>query len=120
MSNSRDLGPDGKPVMSPLEETIKTRDSIYGGFINNAIVSQRISEIMRLYSPTKWNSLPDDQRAALEIIAQKIARIVTGNDPMYEDNWHDIAGYAKLCEDRIKFLKTGGGTEAKSQASALQ
>lgn len=34
-------------------------------------------------------------------IADKIARILNG-DPEYRDNWHDIAGYAKLAEDRCQ------------------
>jgi len=34
------------------------------------------------------------------MILHKIARIVNG-DPDYTDSWHDIAGYAKLVEDRL-------------------
>ena len=34
------------------------------------------------------------------MIFHKIGRIVNG-DPNYADSWHDIAGYAKLVEDRL-------------------
>ena len=47
-----------------------------------------------------WNRLNDVQAQALEVIADKIARILNG-DPNYADNWHDIQGYAKLVEDRL-------------------
>ena len=35
------------------------------------------------------------------MIASKIARIVNG-DPDYADNWHDIAGYARLVEKELE------------------
>lgn len=41
-----------------------------------------------------------DQREALDMIFHKIGRIVCG-DPNYADSWHDIAGYAKLVENRL-------------------
>lgn len=48
----------------------------------------------------KWRSLDPDQKEALEMIVHKIGRILNG-DPDYADSWHDIAGYAKLVEDRL-------------------
>ena len=41
---------------------------------------------------------------ALDLIATKLARIITG-DPDYSDNWHDIAGYATLVEQEIARLQ---------------
>ena len=41
-----------------------------------------------------------DQLEALDMIFSKIARIING-DPNYADSWHDIAGYAKLIDDRL-------------------
>jgi len=47
-----------------------------------------------------WEKLAADQRQALTVIADKIARMLNG-DPNYRDNWHDILGYAKLVDDRM-------------------
>ncbi|MBE9472959.1 MAG: hypothetical protein IMY75_12755, partial [Chloroflexi bacterium] len=47
-----------------------------------------------------WEDLDADMKEALEMIQHKIARILNG-DPRYADNWLDIAGYARLVEDRI-------------------
>jgi hypothetical protein len=38
----------------------------------------------------------------------KITRILTG-DPNYTDNWHDIAGYAKLVEIELNKLEQKDG-----------
>jgi hypothetical protein len=46
-----------------------------------------------------------DMKQALCVICDKMARIGNG-DPFYDDNWHDIQGYAKLVEDRLKELQT--------------
>jgi len=46
-------------------------------------------------SGTNWISLSDEQAEALEMIAVKIARILSG-DPEYPDHWDDVIGYAKL------------------------
>lgn len=53
-----------------------------------------------------WDRLSAVQKQALTVIADKIARILSG-DPNYGDNWHDIQGYAKLAEDRIDCLRGG-------------
>jgi hypothetical protein len=50
---------------------------------------------------TNYQALTPDKKQALDVIADKIARILSG-DPEYKDNWHDIQGYAKLAEDRCK------------------
>ena len=46
-------------------------------------------------SGTNWISLSDEQAESLEMIALKIARILSGN-PDYSDHWDDVIGYAKL------------------------
>jgi hypothetical protein len=52
-----------------------------------------------------WSQLSPVQRQALTVIADKIARILTG-DPDYADNWHDIQGYARLVEERLPASST--------------
>ena len=81
-----------------INDTLTERNSRYGKFSKNAEISQSIKCVMR--ATPKWDRMRDDQREALENVAQKISRILTG-DPDYADNWHDIAGYAIRVEQRL-------------------
>jgi hypothetical protein len=82
-----------------IEKTLAERGARYGDFTDHAFISQQLQDTMR--DSGGWWRLSDDKRQALTVIADKIARILTG-DPEYKDNWHDIQGYAKLAEDRCK------------------
>jgi hypothetical protein len=92
-----------KQSMSTVEKTLAERGKRYGDFTDHAVTCQGIKAAMRATGngtcPTNWDALSDVKKQALEVIADKIARILTG-DPEYKDNWHDIQGYAKLAEDR--------------------
>jgi len=81
-----------------IDETLAARGDIYGGFRPNADISQHIKDVIS--TQEGWWHLEPYQREALEMIAQKIARILNG-DPNYPDNWHDIAGYATLVEREL-------------------
>lgn len=85
--------------MNSIAETLKERDGRYGLFVNQAETAQRIKEAMFQGRPRA--DLAADQKEALEHIATKLSRILTG-DPNYHDNWHDIEGYAKLVADRLE------------------
>lgn len=103
-------------VADSVAATLAQRGSRYGDFTDHARLCQNLMGIMQtfekplqgqenlkegdrvLYSP--WTHLSPVQRQALTVIADKIARILSG-DPNYNDNWHDIQGYAKLVEDRL-------------------
>lgn len=90
----------GGATASPTSDvytTLAERGSRYGDFTDNALVSQSIKE--EFWKHPGWPKLDLVKRETLEMIAQKIARILNG-DPEYRDNWHDIAGYAKLAENR--------------------
>lgn len=78
-----------------IETTLDTRQATHGDFELGAIISQRLCEVMR--EPSGWGKLTYAKKEALEMIAHKIARILNGN-PDFADHWHDIAGYATLCE----------------------
>lgn len=84
--------------LSAVEQTLKERGERYGDFSVHAAICQNIKAAMG--ETDGWNRLTSVQRQALETIADKIARILSG-DPDYADNWHDIQGYAKLVEDRL-------------------
>jgi hypothetical protein len=79
-----------------LEQTLAQRKGQHGDFTKNADLSQQFKDIIRSYD-AELNPL---MREALDMIAHKIARILSG-DPKHKDHWHDIAGYATLVEERI-------------------
>lgn len=81
-----------------IEQTLHERGARYGDFSDHARICQAIKSDMT--DTEGWERLSDVQKQALEVIADKIARILSG-DPNYADNWHDIQGYAKLAEDRL-------------------
>ena len=81
-----------------VQNTLEERGKRYGSFKEHAIIAQNLKHEMWITSG--WQRLAHDQKQALEVIADKIARILNG-DPDYVDNWHDIQGYAKLVEDRL-------------------
>lgn len=81
-----------------IEATLAERGSRYGDFSDHARIAQSLQDNMRKEG---WEKLSAVQKQALTVIADKIARILSG-DPNYKDNWHDIQGYAKLAEDRCE------------------
>jgi len=84
--------------VSNVEQTLQERGNRYGSFDSHATITQNIKRAMQR-SPN-WESLDDDMREALEMVAHKIGRILNG-DPAYADSWHDIAGYVRLVEQRL-------------------
>ena len=89
---------------SSLGSVLQERGSRYGEFINNANVSQDLKHIME--QSTNWNSMDNDMREALHMIAHKISRILEG-DYSYDDSWVDIAGYSTLVTERLQKGMTG-------------
>lgn len=84
--------------MSDIEKTLKERGDRYGSFFDHAIIAQNLQDTMRKCEG--WDMLAPDQKQALTVISDKIARMLNGQ-PDYRDNWHDIVGYAKLVDDRL-------------------
>ena len=79
--------------------TLAERGKRYGDFTMHAGITQCLKDVMR--ETMGWGNLTPDKKQALEVIADKIGRIING-DPDYRDNWHDIAGYAILAEQGCK------------------
>lgn len=110
-----------------IESTLTERGNRYGDFTDHARLCQQLKFDMMSFSVTTqtddsitsripWMYLADAQKQALEVIADKIARILSG-DPNYADNWHDIQGYAKLVEDRLPQPAEGLFDEAAAVAA---
>ena len=81
-----------------VQDTLAERGARYGDFSDHAPVAQDLQDVMR--NTEGWNRLDAVKKQALSVIADKIARVLTG-DPNYADNWHDIQGYARLVEERL-------------------
>lgn len=81
-----------------VQDTLNERGSRYGDFTSNAQLTQDLKSVM--WASDGWVKLNPVQAQALEVIMDKVARILNG-DPNYADNWHDIQGYAKLVEERL-------------------
>lgn len=84
-----------------INETLQERGGRYGVFAEQAVIAQSIKRAM--VNSKNWQSLDDDMLEGLDMVANKIARILNG-DPNYADSWHDIVGYVKLIEDRLNGL----------------
>ena len=89
--------------MDTLDTTLAERGARYGAFPEHARVTQAIKRACA--DSPKFGTLKPDAREAIDMIAHKLGRILNG-DPDYADSWHDIAGYAKLVEDRINVNAT--------------
>ena len=86
--------------MPSIESTLAERGARYGAFPTFSDTTQTLKAFFRSKMGAKWDGLADDQKEALEMIAHKLARIITG-DPHYDDSWRDIAGYAQLVANRL-------------------
>lgn len=85
--------------MTDIAATLAERGISYGTFFDNASSAQLIKFALR--SGANWNKLENDQKEAMEQIASKLGRLLTG-DYNHLDSWHDISGYAKLVADRLR------------------
>jgi hypothetical protein len=81
----------------PSRGVLNERGTTHGDFRANGAIMQKLKEAM--HEEYGWTRLLPYQREALEMIQHKIGRILCG-DPNYYDHWRDIAGYAKLVEER--------------------
>jgi hypothetical protein len=86
--------------MANLEETLEERGKRYGRFADHAQVTQDLKLVVAAYLRSRGKTLAADQQESLDMVFHKVGRIVCG-DPNYADSWHDIAGFAKLVENRL-------------------
>lgn len=82
-----------------VESTIATRHSMHGDYSTTADIAQGIKACLR--DSPKWLHMHKNNRESLDLIATKMARIVSG-DEFEPDHWHDIQGYAKLAAVQSK------------------
>lgn len=105
--------------MTSINDTLAQRGQRYGSFATQATHTQAIKRLFKKLMGSKWADLKDDQREALDMIANKLGRITNG-DPHYTDSWHDIAGYAQLVSERLSSEDDEAENDNKAEAPAEQ
>ena len=98
--------PTSEPAPEPvaeeqIEKILNKRAEQYGTFMRNADIAIKLKQVIHNAMVREDTQLYPDQLQALDMIATKIGRILTGN-PSHLDSWVDIAGYAKLVSDRLQ------------------
>lgn len=99
-----------------IEDLIAGRAPQNGDYAETAAIAQNIKAAMR--ESQNWPNLPAIHLEALEMIANKIARILNG-DMMHHDHWLDIEGYAHLVQVRIKPTRRKIGDTIEEDMSSL-
>ncbi len=85
--------------MNDIDKILEERGRNYGSYKDVSYCSQRLKSLLR--EMPSWDKLSNCQRESLDMICNKISRIVNGN-PTYMDSWTDISGYATLVTDQQK------------------
>lgn len=75
---------------------LNERGQTHGQFSDNARTGQLLRALFRA-SPG-WHAMPDVHKEALDMIATKLSRILSGQS-RHKDHFADIAGYASLAMD---------------------
>ncbi|HKF12906.1 MAG TPA: DUF6378 domain-containing protein [Xanthobacteraceae bacterium] len=81
-----------------IDEVLAERQKTHGDWMANARIAQAMKGVWR--QEEGWKRLSVGQREALEMIAAKVGRILSG-DPNHVDHWVDIAGYAALVAKQL-------------------
>ena len=71
---------------------IPNRDEQHGGLEAVGMYSQSLK--IAIHAGPNWHLLSPGGQEALDMIAHKIARILSGADPHDPEHWEDVAGYA--------------------------
>jgi len=85
--------------MDDLAQTLAKRQDAYGDFLSKCQTIWAIKHAM--HATPNWETMPTDMKESLSMVVHKIGRILHGQID-HIDSWHDIQGYAKLIEDRLK------------------
>lgn len=92
--------------MKTAADVTAERKSTHGEWSNQSHFSSSFKYLMR--DTDRWEKLTPSQQEALDMIATKISRILTGN-PNELDHWVDIEGYAFLArKDILRLLDLTG------------
>lgn len=87
-------------ITNAIAATLADRKSTHGEFTDHAAITQAIKRVIADSPSARAFKFSAVAQEALEMIAHKIGRICAGN-PNHADHWRDIAGYARLVEERL-------------------
>lgn len=90
---------ENNTAMDQTETLLNDRGTTHGSFENNARVCQAIKRQMR--AEGGWELLTDVEREAMDMIAVKFSRILSGK-ALELQHWEDVVGYARLAEKLCK------------------
>jgi hypothetical protein len=76
-----------------MTQSIPNRDEQHGGMEAVGGVSQSLK--IAIHAGKNWFLLTPGEQEALDMIAHKTARVLSGNDPHDPEHWTDIAGFAQ-------------------------
>jgi hypothetical protein len=85
--------------MSDIDQTLTSKQRLYGDYVYAATISQEIKNVM--HHGLRWKDLTSEQRESLDMIANRIGRIL-GGDPNHYESWHGISGFAELIAQQLK------------------
>ena len=85
--------------MNDIGNLLGERQKSHGTYSEVSSICQAIKRTMRMSSG--WDHLTNEQAEALEMIAMKTARILSGNSN-FVDHWEDIEGYARLVSNELE------------------
>lgn len=103
--------------MTDIVKLLDERKAVHGDYAETARVAQNIKAMF--HDSPNWSRLSAMQIEALEMMANKLGRILNG-DPDYSDHWVDIQGYAKLVSDRLQPEKPAPRSLQPVVAKALE
>lgn len=104
---------DGNDYQTATDLTSE-RGKTHGSFATNALISQVIKDFMR--SQLGWYQLSFVQKEALDVMALKQSRILSGQS-FFLDHWADVGGYAELACQEIRNLENNNGTGTSAAIS---
>ena len=93
---SKPVGAQDEKVHTEVNDVLAQRGNVHGKFGDNATFHEYMMAGMQAHrNGIGWQNLSARQKLSLDAMAQKIARILSG-DPNFIDHWLDVEGYAKL------------------------
>lgn len=99
MEDKPNVPQTNRPTVSSITTLLDERGKTHGEYSVHAQITQDLKDVM--HKTQNWGRLNAVQKETLEMVAHKIGRVLAGN-PNFKDHWMDIAGYAKLAEERIR------------------
>ena len=90
-----------------IDKVLEARGNVHGPAELQFELAQHLKQIIRAANP----ALPLTCQETLDMLAVKIARIVVG-DPMFDDHWLDIEGYARRMRQIIEDNRSKGVNRA--------